>query len=170
MAMSLDDIDWEVGTFVVHGKGPRREPMLLPADVGQALTAYLSDGRPTCASRQLFVRLYAPYRGLSNASSVCDVVKRALALTHHSRGRTCCAIRFCGSAEEFVSGVHAQSPAIRSGAVSFPYLTQAEVVPRRTRRFCSWHWRCNSTFCDISPCRGSLRARTGSRRFVVPST
>lgn len=79
VALRLDDIDWQVGTFIVRGKGSRREPMPLPEDVGQALADYLCDGRPTCASRRVFVRLCAPYRGLGNASSLCDVVKRALA-------------------------------------------------------------------------------------------
>lgn len=79
VAMRLDDIDWQVGTFIVRGKGSRREPMPLPEDVGQALADYLSDGRPVCDTRRVFVRLCAPYRGLRNASSLCDVVKRALA-------------------------------------------------------------------------------------------
>ena len=79
VAMRLDDIDWEVGSFIVRGKGSRREPMPLPEDVGRALADYLSDGRPTCDTRRVFVRLCAPYRGLRNASSLCDVVKRALA-------------------------------------------------------------------------------------------
>ena len=78
VAMHLDDIDWQVGNFIVRGKGSRREPMPLPEDVGQALADYLSDGRPVCDSRRVFIRLQAPYRGLRNASSLCDVVKRAL--------------------------------------------------------------------------------------------
>lgn len=79
VALRLDDIDWQVGTFIVRGKGSRQESMPLPADVGQALADYLCDGRPACASRRVFVRLCAPYRGLGNASSLCDIVKRALA-------------------------------------------------------------------------------------------
>lgn len=79
VAMRFDDIDWAAGTFIVRGKGSRREPMPLPEDVGQALADYLCDGRPACASRRVFVRLCAPYRGLKNASSLCDIVKRALA-------------------------------------------------------------------------------------------
>lgn len=68
VALRLDDIDWAAGTFIVRGKGPRREVMPLPADVGQALADYLADGRPKCESRRLFVRLCAPYRGLKDAS------------------------------------------------------------------------------------------------------
>lgn len=79
VALRLDDIDWSTGTFIVRGKGPRREVMPLPEDVGQALAGYLTGGRPECASRRVFVRLCAPYRGLKDASSLCDVVKRTLA-------------------------------------------------------------------------------------------
>ena len=79
VAMRLDDIDWATGTFIVRGKGSRREPMPLLADVGKALVDYLADGRPVCDTRRVFVRLCAPYRGLKNASSLCDIVKRALA-------------------------------------------------------------------------------------------
>ncbi|MEX2123424.1 MAG: tyrosine-type recombinase/integrase [Woeseia sp.] len=79
VAMRLDDFDWATGMFIVRGKGPRREPVPLPEDVGQALAGYLSDGRPICASRRVFVRLQAPHRGLAHSSTVCDVVKRALA-------------------------------------------------------------------------------------------
>ena len=34
------------GELVVRGKGPRRERLPLPVDVGEALAAYLRDGRP----------------------------------------------------------------------------------------------------------------------------
>lgn len=78
VAMRLDDIDWEVGTFIVRGKGPRQEPMPVPADVGRALADYLTDGRPVCVSRRVFIRLQAPCRGLKSACAICDVVKRAL--------------------------------------------------------------------------------------------
>lgn len=79
VALRLDDIDWDTGTFIVRGKGSRREVMPLPADVGQALADYLHNGRLICDTRRVFVRLCAPYRGLQHASSLCDVVKRALA-------------------------------------------------------------------------------------------
>jgi integrase/recombinase XerD len=36
-AMTLDDLDWERGEIVVHGKGQRLARLPLPADVGSAL-------------------------------------------------------------------------------------------------------------------------------------
>lgn len=77
VSLRLNDIDWTAGTFVVRGKGSRREVMPLLDDIGQALADYLADGRPTCDSRRVFVRLCAPYRELKTPS-LCDIVKRAL--------------------------------------------------------------------------------------------
>lgn len=77
VSLRLDDIDWSAGTFLVRGKGSRREVLPLLDDIGQALADYLADGRPACDSRRVFVRLCAPYRGL-HPSSLCDIVKRTL--------------------------------------------------------------------------------------------
>lgn len=79
VAMTLDDVDWEAGVLTVRGKGQRHEQLPLPADVGQALVRYLREGRPSCTTRRLFVRLNAPRRGFGSSASVCDVVRRALA-------------------------------------------------------------------------------------------
>ena len=45
-ALRLDDIDWRAGEIVVHGKGRRIDRLPLPADVGEAIAAYLRRGRP----------------------------------------------------------------------------------------------------------------------------
>ncbi|MCA1699644.1 MAG: site-specific integrase [Actinobacteria bacterium] len=77
-ALELDDVDWRAGELVVrNGKRGRRERLPLPADVGQALVAYLRDGRPPqAATRSVFVRALAPARPLT-ASGVGDVVRAA---------------------------------------------------------------------------------------------
>lgn len=75
--LSLDDIDWQAGTLEVHGKGNRVETMPLPADVGEAVAAYLRRGRPLNAlARTVFVRLKAPLRALSSVG-VTQVVAAA---------------------------------------------------------------------------------------------
>lgn len=79
VSMTLDDIDWEAGEFKVHGKGGREDRLPIPQDVGEALAHYVRHGRPSCASRRVFVRLHAPRRGFSSAVAICDVVRRALA-------------------------------------------------------------------------------------------
>jgi site-specific recombinase XerD len=79
VAMTLDDIDWEAGHLMVHGKGGQRAQMPLPAEVGRAIVAYLKKGRPSCASRRLFIREHAPRVGFANSAAVSTLVQRALA-------------------------------------------------------------------------------------------
>jgi integrase/recombinase XerD len=75
--LSLDDVDWEAGEVMVHGKGSRSDKLPLPADVGQALADYLVRGRPGWGSeRRLFLIHRAPYCGLSR-SAVVSVVAAA---------------------------------------------------------------------------------------------
>lgn len=67
-ALELDDIDWRRGELVIRGKGDRRERLPLPADVGEALSAYLLDGRPPGGCRRMFLRIRAPFDvGLTDA-------------------------------------------------------------------------------------------------------
>ena len=68
-ALCLDDIDWRAGEITVRGKGSRAERLPLPADAGEALAAYLRDGRavPFEAARQVFLRVRAPHRGLTSS-------------------------------------------------------------------------------------------------------
>ena len=66
--LSLDDIGWRAGEITVRGKGRRAERLPLPADAGEAIAAYLADGRPQPpgAARQVFLRVRAPHRGLTS--------------------------------------------------------------------------------------------------------
>jgi site-specific recombinase XerD len=66
--LALEDIGWRAGEITVRGKGSRAERLPLPADVGEAVAAYLRDGRPEPfeAARQVFLRARAPHRGLTS--------------------------------------------------------------------------------------------------------
>jgi site-specific recombinase XerD len=76
--LNLEDIDWKNGVFSVLGKGGRSSQLPLPADVGQAIAAYLKGGRPrVSSSRRVFLRARAPVVGFTSMA-VRDVVKRAL--------------------------------------------------------------------------------------------
>jgi len=75
-ALRLADVDWRGGQIVVRGKGSRVERLPLPAEIGQAIAAYLTDGRPTCACASVFVTARAPYRSLS-AMAVRAIMGRA---------------------------------------------------------------------------------------------
>lgn len=75
-ALTLEDIHWEAGEITVHGKGSRCDLLPIPSDVGEALAAYLRNGRPPCTTRRVFLTVRAPARELS---AVSCVVRRALA-------------------------------------------------------------------------------------------
>lgn len=74
--LQLDDVDWRCGEIVVRGKGRREDRLPLPADVGEALVAYLSGERPMLRCRHVFLTCKAP-RGPIRADLVGDVVERA---------------------------------------------------------------------------------------------
>jgi integrase len=77
VAMELDDIDWRVGEVTVRGKGRRVDRLPLPAEVGEALATYLQRGRPTSASRRLFLRSVAPFVGFADTGALRGVLQRA---------------------------------------------------------------------------------------------
>ena len=64
-SLRLDDVDWRAGELRVRGKPRREERLPLPADVGEAMAAYLREGRPRVESRAVFIRAIAPLVGLS---------------------------------------------------------------------------------------------------------
>ncbi|MHB1555769.1 MAG: tyrosine-type recombinase/integrase [Acidimicrobiales bacterium] len=76
--LALDDIDWRGGVMTIKGKGGRRDQLPLPAEVGEAIAAYLSEGRPTSPHRSVFLTATAPIRPLS-ADAVASLVYRACA-------------------------------------------------------------------------------------------
>jgi integrase/recombinase XerD len=75
--LRLDDIDWHAGEIVVNGKGARAERLPLPADVGEAIAAYLRGGRPgTAQGRSVFISINGPHQALA-PSTVGEIVSRA---------------------------------------------------------------------------------------------
>jgi len=72
----LEDIDWRAGELVVVGKGARRDRLPLPADVGEAIAAYLTRGRPVSDRREVFLRARAPFEPIA-AGTVASTVRRA---------------------------------------------------------------------------------------------
>ena len=77
----LDDISWRAGEITVRGKGGRRDQLPLPADVGEAVAAWLRDGRPrTALDRAVFTRILAPHQGLTSGGvtqAVAAAARRA---------------------------------------------------------------------------------------------
>jgi site-specific recombinase XerD len=74
--LELRDVDWRSGELVVRGKARRQDRLPLPAEVGEALAAYLARGRSPAGARWLFLTCKAP-RGPIRADLVGDVVERA---------------------------------------------------------------------------------------------
>jgi integrase/recombinase XerD len=65
--LMLGDLEWRSGQILVRGKGSTLERLPMPREVGQALTAYLVRGRPSCSCRAVFVTARAPYQTMSTA-------------------------------------------------------------------------------------------------------
>ena len=79
ITLQLEDIDWENAQLTVRskkGRGWARLP--LPKDVGKAMARYLQIDRPHCSCRNVFVRMVAPYEGLSNSPVISVLVRNAL--------------------------------------------------------------------------------------------
>lgn len=54
--LCLEDIDWRAGAITIHGKAGRLDQLPLPAEVGEAIAAYLRHARPPGTTmRKVFV-------------------------------------------------------------------------------------------------------------------
>lgn len=74
--LDLDAIDWCAGEVIVEGKSRRPDRLPLPHDAGEAIVAYLRDGRPHVSERRVFLNTTAPYGALSR-TGVRSIVYRA---------------------------------------------------------------------------------------------
>jgi site-specific recombinase XerD len=75
--LRFDDVDWAEGRLTLGpGKSRRARTLPLPHDVGQALVAYIRDGRPPSTSRHVFLRSRPPFRALTSAA-VWAIVRQA---------------------------------------------------------------------------------------------
>ena len=80
VALTLESIDWELGSLTVIGsKGGKNTQLPLPADVGEAISNYLLRARPRSRDRTLFLRANAPIRGLGAQTSIASIVGAAIA-------------------------------------------------------------------------------------------
>ena len=85
--LELGDIRWRSGQIVIRGKGRHVDHLPLVSDVGEALAAYLQDGRGATSSRRVFLRNIAPRVGLTGPSAVGCVVRATLARAGRPRPR-----------------------------------------------------------------------------------
>jgi site-specific recombinase XerD len=75
--LRLSDVDWKGAWIRVCGKGRRQTRLPLTQEVGQALGAYVTKGRPKTATDAVFVRSRAPFRAFRSHCAVSVLVDRA---------------------------------------------------------------------------------------------
>jgi site-specific recombinase XerD len=79
LRLHLEDIEWRQAKLLVRaGKNHRERVLPLPEDVGQALTTYLQDGRPSADRRAMFLNLCYPYRPLGSSQTIWKIATQAL--------------------------------------------------------------------------------------------
>ena len=76
--LELDDLDWNAAQMSVRGKAGQRTALPLPAEVGEAIAAYLRRGRPRSTSRRVFLRSKAPVRGFLGQCAIGSIIRHAL--------------------------------------------------------------------------------------------
>ena len=79
VSLELDDIRLRTAEIIVRSKGRTVDHLPLLSDIGEALSAYLHDGRCVRASRRVFLRMWAPRIGLAGPGAVGHIVRLALA-------------------------------------------------------------------------------------------
>lgn len=77
MQLRLSDVDWQGAWIHVCGKGRRATRLPLTQEVGDAIVAYLQDGRPPAQTDAVFVGCRAPFRAFA-PGVVPLIVGRAL--------------------------------------------------------------------------------------------
>ncbi len=76
--LSKQDINWQDGEFLIKGKGGKQCVMPLPNDVGEALAGYLIKFRSTTSEKCFFTSVKAPFKCLSNPSTISCIIQRLL--------------------------------------------------------------------------------------------
>ena len=78
LGLRLEDIDWDNGEILVHGKGDQLDRLPLLEEVGASIAQYLCRARGTSDARSLFLSLRAPRIGLQDPSTVSAIARHAL--------------------------------------------------------------------------------------------
>ena len=78
VSLTLDSIDWDLGSITVAGKCGHITDLPLPEEVAEAIADYLRNGRPACDDRDLFLRALAPIRKLGAPQTIATIVYAAV--------------------------------------------------------------------------------------------
>ena len=75
--LKLDDLDWENSTLMIKDpKGGRARLYPITGNLGGTIIRYLQEVRPSCARREIFLALNAPYRLLSQGAIYSSIADR----------------------------------------------------------------------------------------------
>ena len=87
----LEDIDWRSGRMLIRGKRGQFDRMPVPVDVGEAIVAWLHNGRKG-DSRYLFTCIHPPFAPFRSSKSIRvalrDAYRRADLVPPHGQVRT----------------------------------------------------------------------------------
>jgi integrase/recombinase XerD len=78
VALQLNDLRWRTGDMLILGKGPRRDVLPLPHEVGAAIARYLRLDRGVWPTPRVFLRANAPRVSLTGPASIGHIVRRSL--------------------------------------------------------------------------------------------
>lgn len=87
--LRLGDLDWKEAWIHVSGKGRRQTRLPLTQEIGDAIAAYIQDGRHQIDTDTLFIRSRAPFRAFRSHTAISVIVAQAMrraGVTCPSRG------------------------------------------------------------------------------------
>jgi Site-specific recombinase XerD len=88
IGLRLDELNWRKETLRIrHSKTGTESFLPLLGPVGEAILAYLKNGRPKTQAREVFIRTCAPYRPLRRSALWATVHKRLQQAGVHSTGK-----------------------------------------------------------------------------------
>jgi site-specific recombinase XerD len=77
-SLRFEQIDWTRGQIALAGKGRRTCRLPLPQEVGDALLAWLEDGRPQVDDPHVFLRYAPPWRPFTESAAISKIVRRSI--------------------------------------------------------------------------------------------
>jgi len=79
VTLRLEDVDWRNDRLCIrHTKTGKASVLPLLTSVGEALLAYVRQGRPRSSAREIFLRIKAPHQPFHDGSSLHTLVTRRL--------------------------------------------------------------------------------------------
>jgi len=78
LRLCLSDLDWKEATIRVIGKGRRQTLLPMTQEVGDAIVAYIKNGRHPINNDTLFIRSRAPLGPFASHCAISVIVARAM--------------------------------------------------------------------------------------------